>query len=150
MAVGAGCEDDGGAGGDVVAGERDGCEDELAAAVCDETGKASTGVGSAEFDDVEVARELLPGVGKDASAGVCLVAGVFSAICTGLAVCDEPLCGLGDGGGCGRVGREESLRLFETPFGGCKVPSEGVGFAVAGGEELSELSIGLDCAVGWW
>lgn len=77
-----------------VAGEGDGSEDELTATVSDETGEAGPCVGCAELDEVEVAVELLPSVGEDASACVCLVAGVFCTVSAGLAVCDDALCSI--------------------------------------------------------
>jgi hypothetical protein len=170
MAVGAvvgrgrGHEHDGGAGrgGRVdgrlgvgeVAGEGDGREDELAAALGHEAGKPRSGVGGAELDDAEVAVELLPGVGEDASAGVGLVPRVFGAIGTCLALCDDTLGGLGDGvcavgvrGGAGRggggVGGDEAFGLFEAFSCGSEVFAEVVGVAVAGGEEVGELGVGL-------
>lgn len=139
-----------------VAWEWDGCEDKLAAALDDEAGEPCPGVGSTEFDDGEVAVELLPGVGEDASACVCFVASVFSAIGTCVALCDDTLGGLGDGmcaiggrwRGGGGVGREETFGLFETfPCRG-EVLSQELGVAVAGGEELGELSVGL-CGPVW-
>lgn len=164
MAMGAviwGDEHDGGAGCGggvlgVVAGEGDGGEDELAAALDDETGEPRPGVCCAELDEVEVAVELLPVVGEDASACVGLVAGVFCAICACLAVGDGALCGLGDGmavvgvlGGCeGGVGGEEALCLFEAFAGRGEVLAEELGLAVAGGEEVGELGVGLDAVRG--
>lgn len=96
---GAGCGGrvDGGLGVGEVAGEGDRGEDELAAALDNETGEPCPGVGGAELDDGEVAVELLPGVGEDASAGVGLVPSVFGAIGTCLVLCDGTLGGLGDG-----------------------------------------------------
>ena len=161
---GRGHEHDGGAGcgrgvhrGRLGEGEAarggDGCEDELAAALGNETGEARSGIGGAELDDAVVAAELLPGVGEDASAGVGLVPSVFGAIGTCLALCDGTLGGLGEGvsvvgarwrrrGGDG-IRFEEAFGLFEAFSSGSELLAEGVGVAVAGGEELGELGVGL-------
>lgn len=157
------CEEDGGTGWHggrlwVVAGEGYGCENELAAALGNEAGESGSCVGSAEFDDVEVAIELFPGVGEDASACVGFVASVFGAIGTCLALCDDTLGGFGDGkcaavgirrGGrrSGGIGCQETFGLFESFSGHGEVLAEGLGFAIACREEEGELGIGL-CGYG--
>lgn len=151
--AGCGGRGNGGLGEGEVAGEGDGGEHELAAALGNKTGEPRSGVGGAELDDAEVAVELLPGVGEDASAGVGLVAGVLGAIGACLALCDDTLGSLGDGVGgaivgVGRrrgagVGCEETLCLVEVLACGGELFSEVVGLAVAGGEEVGELCVGL-------
>lgn len=108
-----------------VAGEGNGCENELTAALGNETGEPRSGVGSTEFDDGKVTMELFPGVGNDASTCVGFVTSVFGAIGTCFALCDDTLSSFGDGkctvavvGSRGRrdggIGRNESFGLFET------------------------------------
>lgn len=149
---GTGCGGRGNGGLGEVAGEGDGGKDELAAALGNKTGETRSGVGGAELDDAEVAIELLPGVGEDASAGVGLVAGVFGAIGACLALCDDTLGGLGDGVGAvvgvrrrrrAGIGCEEPLCLVEVLSCGGELFAEVVGLAVAGGEEVGELCVGL-------
>lgn len=141
----------------VVSGEGYWGEDELATALCDEAGETCSGVGGAEFDEMEVAIELLPVIGEDASACVGFVSSVFGAIGTCLALCDDTLGCFGDGmcavgvvgvwwrrprrRGGGGIGCEQSLRLFES-FSCCReVFSQHLRLAIARGEELGELCV---------
>ena len=160
---GRGGEQDGGTGWHgrlgMVAREGDRGEDELSAALGNEPRETGSGVGSAEFDDVEVAIELLPGVGEDASPCVGFVSSVFGAIGTCLALCDDTLGSFGDGKcaiavvgirrrsprrrSCSGIGCKQSFSLFKSFSGRKEVFSQGFGLAIAGGEELGELGIGL-------
>lgn len=141
-----------------VAGEGDGCEDELATTFDDEAGETRPGIGCTEFDEVEVAIELLPVLGEDASAGVGFISSVFGAIGTCLALYDDTLGGFGEGVGAavavvgirGRrpcrgsssgIGCKETLGLFESPSSRNEVFSQHLGVAIAGGEELGELGV---------
>ena len=51
-----------------IAREGDGCEDKLTATLGNEAGETHSGIGSVEFDDAEVAIELLPEPGWQGSA----------------------------------------------------------------------------------
>ena len=103
-----------GEGGDVA-------EDELAAAVVDDAGVASAGVGGGVCDGGEVGLELEPGVHEDAFAGLCLVAGE-----------------LGTDGAVLKVHEDAGGRLWEGG-GGCAVFS-GLEGLEGGGQAFSFFS----------
>ena len=71
-------------------------KDELATTLGNEAGEPRAGIGGTELDDVQVAVELLPGVGEDTSACVGFVARVFGTIGMCLALEDGTLGSFGN------------------------------------------------------